>query len=172
MIIKTKRLVIRPLCEGDLLSTHSYAGDLENARYMIFLPNADVGETKAFLDKVGAEWSKEEPSFYEFAVILNGQHIGTVSLYLNEARTEGELGWIIHRDFWGNGYCTEAAAAVKDFARDTIRIKALVAHCDSENTASYRVMEKLGFVYVDGTQQRRNRSADSDSTEYKYVLKF
>ena len=172
ILLNTKRLTLRPIGSEDLYTTHCYAGNPENARFMIYLPNDDIGETKAFLEKAWAQWNTENPSFYEFAIDLAGKHIGAVGLYLNELRTVGELGWILHKAYWAKGYCTEAAMAVKEFALKELKLTELVAHCDSENIASARVMEKLGLTLEDDTQKRRNKCADRDSIEYKYSLRI
>lgn len=172
MVIKTERLTLRPLTADDLYTAHSYAGDAENTRYMVFLPTADIAETKTYLDRVREEWEKEDRSLYEFAVVLGSDHIGSVSVELDDSRTVGEMGWILHKDFRGKGYCTEAAGAVAAFAREVLKVRELQAHCDSENIPSCRVMEKLGFTLEDSSGRRRNRMSDMDSTELKYVMKF
>ena len=104
MIIHTERLVLKPHGIEYLQTVNKYATDLENTKYMMHLPNRNIDETRIFLEGVTAEWQKETPTFYEFAIILDGKHIGAVSVYLNEDSSEGELGWIIDKDYWGCGY--------------------------------------------------------------------
>jgi RimJ/RimL family protein N-acetyltransferase len=84
MIIKTDRLLLRPLCSSDLKTVHEYAGDIENTKYMLFLPNATEKETEAFLAYVEQEWKKEHPSAFEFAIVLNGVQIGGISISIGE----------------------------------------------------------------------------------------
>lgn len=69
MIIKTERLLLRPLCLKDLKTVHAYASDLENTQYMLFLPNETEQETAAFLSSVEQEWAKEHPECFEFAIV-------------------------------------------------------------------------------------------------------
>lgn len=47
---------------------------------------------------------------------------------------------------------------------------AAIAHCDRENIASYKTMEKLGMVRTGEWGGRRNKSASQDSYEYQYEL--
>lgn len=91
-IFTTQRLALRPLCVGDLKTAHKYACDVENTKYMMFLPNKTESETLAFLQSVEKEWSKPVPRSYEFAICLNGRHIGAIGIYL-ESDESGELGW-------------------------------------------------------------------------------
>ena len=145
MTIQTERLTLRPFTMRDLKTTHAYASDPENTPYMMNLPNKRRKETKQFLRSVIAEWEKDPPRRYEFAMIFNGKHIGAVSLHnIDESGRECELGWIIHKAHWNKGYATEAARAVMDFARG-LGVTYFYAHCDARNGASFRVMEKLGM---------------------------
>ncbi len=154
-ILKTNRLIFRPMHTLDFEAVHAYASDIENSQYMIYLPNKTEEETKAFLTLVTTQWQKECPSLYEFAIILNGKLIGGVSVSMNDQRTEGELGWILNKEYWGKGYATEAAMAIKDFAINELKATVLVAHCDYRNAASCRVIEKIGFTLVSDHGERQ-----------------
>ena len=81
--IKTERLLLRPLNLSDLESMHEYASDKENTMYMYHLPR-EIEETAEFLSSVTKEWVKDTPSFYEFAIELDGIQIGSISVYLND----------------------------------------------------------------------------------------
>lgn len=142
--IKTERLLLRPLDLSDLDSMHEYASDKENTMYMYHLPRK-IQETAEFLSSVTKEWEKDMPSFYEFAIELNGKLIGSISVYLSDNCDSGDLGWILNKKYWNNGYATEAAMALKDFALNILQVKKLTANCDYRNIASSRVMEKIGL---------------------------
>lgn len=164
--LKTQRLLLRPLDVRDAETVHEYASDAETARYMLFLPNKRFEDTVAFLQGVRAEWQKEKPSFYEFAVELDGNQIGAVSVSLDG--DTAELGWILNRRYHNRGYATEAAMAVKDFAVQTLGQTRLRAHCDTRNFSSARVMEKLGFVRV-GEEPRQYPDERGEAREYAYL---
>lgn len=167
MEIRTKRLLLRPLSVTDLLTTHEYASNKDLCKYMIFLPNETIDETLEFLQAAQNEWTKQSPSYYEFAVCLNGKHIGAVSLGI-ENETNGEIGWIISEKFCRKGYCTEAALALVCFAKQ-LGLKLLKAHCDTRNVASYRVMEKLGMHRV-GENSREYLDERGVAREYEYSM--
>ena len=172
MEIRTPRLLLRPVTCNDLATTYAYAGDLENTRLMMFLPYADEAETAAYLLDAEQQWGMKAPDRYEFAICLaDGGHIGGLTLYMQDDRTEAELGWVLHKDYWRRGYVTEAAAAMMDFAR-SIGVKRLFACCDSENVASYKTMEKLGMKPC-GQGTRTNRSmGDAERIELIYDIRL
>lgn len=172
MKIHTKRLLMIPLGPEFLLSTHKYASDFDNTKYMIHLPNTDINETKSFLDRVYAEWQKYSPQFYEYAILMNNEHIGAVSIYIDKANGECELGWIISKEYWGNEYAVEAAREIMNFAIQKLKVKKFIAHCDSDNISSYRVMDKLGMSLVSKTRGRRNKFSDVESEELTYSLEI
>jgi RimJ/RimL family protein N-acetyltransferase len=58
-----------------------------------------------------------------------------------------EIGYRLRRSSWGNGYATEAARAVRDYAFTVRGRKRLIALIDPSNAASLRVAEKIGMHY-------------------------
>ena len=71
--------------------------------------------------------------------------IGT-RVTLVEGVMEVELAWVVHPDHWGQGYATELAAPARDLAYSR-GLKSVVAFTLPTNTASRRVMEKLGMNF-------------------------
>lgn len=59
-----------------------------------------------------------------------------------------EVGWILRRDRWGRGYGTEAGRAIAAIAAKLPNVARVSARCRPENTASKRIMEKLGMEFV------------------------
>lgn len=170
MEIRTQRLVLKPLELEYLQTTFHYTSDIENTRYMTNLPNETIEEVREFILSAETEWQKESPSFYEFVILLDNTHIGAVNLSLDESRSTGELGWILDKRYWKKGYGYEAAQAVLNYAIETLGIHHFVAHCDSENTGSFRIMEKLGMHLTDRYPGRQNRSSREAREECRYTL--
>lgn len=164
MIVHTERLLLRPITPDDLSTAFAYAGDPETCRLMMFLPYADLNETAQALQDAADEWGKTNPERLEFAILREGRHIGSITLYFQGPPDEMELGWILHRDHWRQGYVTEAALALMNLARQR-GIRRVFACCDSENAASLRVMEKLGMHQITCNPGRRNRGMDEDRNE-------
>ncbi len=168
--ITTERLTLKPMCSDYLASTHEYASNRETCKFMLFLPNDTLADTLGYLHDAEAEAAKEKPSYYEMAVFSGDTHIGAVSLYLGDEPGSAELGWTFNKRYHGHGYATEAAGALLRFAADELGIKRFCAHCDSENTASRRVMEKLGMRLAGEYGGRRNKLSPEERRECLYVL--
>lgn len=169
--LKTKRLVLRPLGLQYWEAVHEYASDIENTKYMMFLPNDTIEETKEFLEGVEKQWASANQTCYEFAILLEGKMIGGVSLTLEEENPcSGELGWIVNKRYWGQGIAPEAAAALVEYAKENLNVTHFVAHCDAGNPGSYRTMEKIGMVRTAEYGGRRNKSSNEDRMEYQYEM--
>lgn len=136
IILKTKRLVLKPLNTNYLESTHAYASDIETTKFMLNLPNDTIEETESFSLEVENEWLKDKPTYYEFAILLNNIHIGAISIHLNANYTVGELGWILNKNYHKNGYALEAALCIKEYAKSNLKLKSICAHCDYKNKNS------------------------------------
>ena len=168
--IKTKRLLLTPHGTKYLESTYEYTSDLENTKYMMFLPNDCIDDAREYLEKVDREWEKERPELIEFAIIYEGEQVGTVGLSLDEEYTCAELGWCLNKKYWGKGIMSEAAKAAVAFGKDELKIKHFIAHCDGENVASYKVMEKIGMTFKESYGGRKNKSSDEERTELLYEM--
>lgn len=80
---------------------------------------------------------------------LTGERIGRGGL--SRAHVDGrgclEIGWALHRRFWGHGYATEIGKAGLAFAFDELAAEAVVSFTEVHNRRSRAVMERLGFSY-------------------------
>ena len=168
--INTERLLLTPHGTKYLESTYEYTSDLENTKYMVFLPNDCIDDAREYLEKVDREWEKERPELIEFAIIYDGVQVGSVGLSFNEEYTSAELGWCLNKKYWGKGIMSEAALAAVEFGVKEFGIKHYIAHCDGENVASYKVMEKIGMSFKESYGGRKNKSSDEDRTEFLYEM--
>ncbi len=71
--------------------------------------------------------------------------VGTVGVFRREIRPELEIGWVIVRQHWGQGFATEAAGAALRFAQRSWPGERVIAFIDEGNRASIGVAEKLGL---------------------------
>ena len=120
MELTTERLILRPFSLKDFDAVHAYASEIDNVRYMIWGPN-EKKDTEAFIEDCLCKADETPRLNYDFAVTLKdtGQPIGGCGIYLNKEQTEGMLGWILHRDYWKQGYTPEAAIALLYFGFET-----------------------------------------------------
>ncbi len=145
--LETDRLLMRPLSTGDFDAFYSYGSVPENMTYMIFGPYTPE-KARAFLETCEKWWKEDPQRVYEFAVVLrdSGKMIGNCGVYLDdEKRATGMLGWCFHRDHWNRRYATEAVKALMKFGFEELQLHRIHAECNADNTASAKVMERVGM---------------------------
>ena len=166
MFHRSERLFLRPAFPEDWGAIHSAIGaDDRIVRNLARAPwpygEADAREFAAM---------PQDLRLPHFLVTLPG--VGVIgSAGLGENAGEAELGYWIAREYWGQGYATEAARAVLRIAR-TLGHKRLTAGHFADNPASGRVLRKLGFVPTGRITQRHSCARGSlvDSVEYAIAL--
>jgi len=89
-----------------------------------------------------------ENNWMNLAVTLDDEYIGEIGVCQRSlVHKQCELGWVFMPDVAGNGYATEAAAAMRDFAFKELDAHRVAAHFDIRNEASARVMQRLGMRF-------------------------
>lgn len=110
---------------------------------MKYIPEGifSVEDTKAFVN------ANRQESADKFPVILINENIliGHISFHKYFGEHTFEIGWVFNPKYYNKGYASEAAFAVLKYAFEELKLHRVVATCQPENPASYRVMEKIGM---------------------------
>ncbi len=151
MKLETERLVLRPLDRGDLDELCRLNADPEVMRYIMDGATLDRVQTAERLESMIAHWDEHGFGLFAVARRETGELTGWTGLatptFLPEVLPAFEIGWRLARRFWGEGIATEAAQEVVRVAFGELRLHHLLSIRHVDNTASGRVMEKLGFRF-------------------------
>jgi RimJ/RimL family protein N-acetyltransferase len=85
---------------------------------------------------------------FQFAIILTNENklIGDMGIiFTNHDNRQAEIGCMLHKDYKGQGYATEALKGMVGFLFGTLNKHRITASVDPRNTASIRLIERLGF---------------------------
>jgi ribosomal-protein-alanine N-acetyltransferase len=141
-MIETERLRIRPFVESDSLDLFEY---LSIPSVYLFEPGApltlDDAKEMAVQRSTGSDF---------LAVVLKETDKMIGHLYFKRMepieRRTWELGYIFNPKYHGKGYASEAAAAITQHAFGKLKAHRIMARCNTENTASWRLLERIGYV--------------------------
>jgi len=165
MNLATPRLTLRRFTVSDGPAVHRYMGD---PVVTLWLPmgRLDAAGVQAFADKNAGRRPKA------IAVVENasGDLVGHMDFHPWLGPGTREIGWAIGRPHQGQGYATEAARALVVHAFETLRCHRVVATCQPENLASWRVMEKLGMRREAHFRQHLPRDNGKWWDEYFYAV--
>lgn len=143
-MIETERLVLRRPTPKDAAAKYEYSRDPMVIRYMDWEPHPDLASAIAVVERGAARWESGE----EFSWVITAKPadvaIGSVGCHMRGHAAE--LGFVLARPHWGRGYATEAAGAVFAWAASCEGLFRIWATSDIENTASARVLEKIGMA--------------------------
>lgn len=141
-VMRTGRLVLRALSIDDAEALHPMFSDVEANTYGTHPATTTIEESREQLAKRVAD-----TTWRGWAITLKGDDtaIGNVACFEKRQGKVTEIGYMLRRDHWGNGYVTEAVAAMIDllFSEGQRRI---FADTDPDNAPSIAVVKRLGFT--------------------------
>lgn len=146
--LETQRMVLRPM------SLEDAAFILELVNEPSFIQNIGDRKVRSLEDarsyiRNGPMASYERHGFGLYLMEMKDtqESMGMCGLIKRDTMEDVDIGYALLPRFWSQGYAVEAAQAMKDYARNVIGLKRLVAITDPANQGSIRVLEKIGFRF-------------------------
>lgn len=136
----TPRLVLRRLRADDGLSILRYMSDF---KVTVWLPEGTLNAEQAreFAVRNSGAQAKAVGVVHKTSQVL----IGHMMFHPWFGARTHEIGWVFAHEHQGLGYATEAATSLLAYAFEILKCHRVIATCQPENKASWRVMEKLGM---------------------------
>ena len=162
-VLQTERLILRRFRLTDVDDVLAYANDEEWQRYLLPLPypyervHAEQFVAESFL----SDWKSKTV----FAIVLDDVVIGGINLRIHKSDQIAEMGYSISRKHWGNGYGTEAARAVVDWAFEALCLFKVSSEANVDNRRSWRVMERIGMTREGIHRSQRPDGRDSNARQ-------
>jgi [ribosomal protein S5]-alanine N-acetyltransferase len=140
MNIESNRLAIRIFVESDWQAVLEYTS---NPDVMKYIPEGVFSEVdvKRFIDENQGENAQKFPVLLKESNTL----IGHIVFHKYFGDHTYEIGWVFNPKYYNKGYASEAAMAILQHGFENLKLHRIIATCQPENTASFRVMEKIGM---------------------------
>jgi RimJ/RimL family protein N-acetyltransferase len=150
VMLETERLLLREFTLDDVPVFHRMVTDPDVTRY-----TGDQGKART-LEEVRAGLTERVLGDYarhgygRWAAVYRPDNavIGFAGLKYLPDVGETDLGYRFFKEYWGRGLATEAARALMDWGFAHLPLHRYIGIADSENVASCRVLEKVGFRFV------------------------
>ena len=152
--LRTLRLLLRSFERGDIPAIVRLAGAREIAVTTANIPHPYLeDDAQSFLKHADDEFHAGRSVSFAITILPSGELCGAVGLTLAPAHERAELGYWIGVPYWGQGLATEAASAAMAFGFETLRLNRIHASHFAGNTASQRVLEKIGMRHEGPSRQ-------------------
>ena len=148
IILETERIILRTFTLQDLASLHELHSHANVMKYLIGGTRAKLSDTEMDLQKYLEH--QEKYRFGKWAMIhkLSGEFMGRAGLVTIPDSKEIDLGYALHKKFWGQGYATEIAQALVEYANINLKGHTLVGLVKEGNQASVNILQKIGFIFT------------------------
>lgn len=141
-------MTLRPLRPSDGDALHAVWSDAEAMRFWDWPPTKTPAVTRRVVARQCDE-AKHGHGLY-WAMVVDGRRGAIGACDLSEIDTHhrrAEIGFLVAREFWGQGYAVEAMRAVVAYATNALKLERLSARTHSGNERSVRLLERLGFKH-------------------------
>lgn len=167
---ETENLILRKFRRDDVECYFNRIGSSEDVtKYMLWQPHKSMLESRESIEKILARY--EAGNCYSWAIALQEDDsiIGRIDLLrFDETDSSCSFAYMLGKEFWGQGFGTEALTAVFEFAFEKMEIQTIIADHMSENIASGKVMQKAGMHYVTKHSSKYEKNENIyDADEYK-----
>lgn len=142
--LTTERLRLRQFEESDLEAYARIVGDAETMRWIGDGRPQDREEAWQSLGYVLDHWKTRGYGLWAAEELESGALVGRIGLLQPEGWPGLEVGWLVDRSRWGEGFASEGGAAALAQAFGALRAERVISLIRPDNAASIRVAEKLG----------------------------
>ncbi|QHQ61212.1 GNAT family N-acetyltransferase [Anaerocolumna sedimenticola] len=134
--IETQRLRLRSFRPEDWKDLHEYLSDEDVVKFEPYETYTEEESRQEAINRSGND------AFWAVILKENNKLIGNIYFEKQEFET-WEIGYVFHTAYQKFGYATESARAIMDYAFYNLNARRIVARCDTKNTASWKLLERL-----------------------------
>lgn len=142
--LETKRLIMREWNMNDAYDVYEYAKSKKVGPMAGWKPHESIEETEKILEM----FIEEDETWAIYSKELN-KVIGSIGLHHTNEENQLMLGYVLAEEYWGKGIMVEAAKAVIKYGFDSLGLDNISVEHFPYNNQSKRVIEKLGFKYIE-----------------------
>ena len=148
IIFETERLILRRFTEADTKLLLYLNTDPEVLKYLHEIPLKDEAHSLQILKTVILPQYEKNLGRWAIHLKENNEFIGWCGLKYRPELDEIDLGYRLIKAAWGKGYATEAASHTLKYGLEILGLKTITGRAHIENTASIKVLEKIGMDYI------------------------
>jgi [ribosomal protein S5]-alanine N-acetyltransferase len=164
--LETKRLILRGFQPGDAAFAIGIWNDPEMGEY---LPDPSIEHVDAEYRKMVEALGDDEDCCYLISTLkATGKRVGTCSFIPSAGGSVYDIDYCVHKSFWNQGFATEMAKGMIEYARAQGATK-ITVNINQNNPASNQIARNLGFTVV-GEKTYKKKGTERTYTDLRYAL--
>jgi [ribosomal protein S5]-alanine N-acetyltransferase len=170
--LNTDRLLLRQIQPNDVEALYAIFSDEEAMQFYGREPHRSLDDTDELIRRIQAHYAWRES--IRWGIMFQGEDavLGLCSFrHFDEGFHRAEMGYALHRAFWGKGIMFEAMSAILTYGFTELGLHRVEAIIDSANERSKALLRKLGFTYEGNLRQRYSFLDQFEDEHYFGLLK-
>tara|TARA_Y100001970_G_C14190639_1_gene835154 strand:- start:1181 stop:1708 length:528 start_codon:yes stop_codon:yes gene_type:complete len=149
--LETENLILRPFKDEDVDDYFGVLDSPEVRRWLHIPESLDRSDAWQQMAWFVGQWELRGTGHWALEEKKSGQFVGRAGLHRPERHDWPgvEVGWLLHPDYWGRGYATEAGAAAVRYGFEELQVDKLFSCILPENHRSQAVAKRLGFEFLE-----------------------
>lgn len=167
-IIETERLLLRMFRAEDLDAVYHLFSDADVQKYLSVENKRTREQLKVTLKNLVSRWDERGFGVWCVTEKKTGETAGYCGFQYFDNMPEVEIMFAFLRNFWGNGFATEAVKACLRFWFEELTLDEMFAATSPENIEAQHVLEKIGMRYVEQSAHYRMELVTYSISRNKY----
>ena len=149
--LETENLILRPFKDDDVDDYFGVLDSPEVRRWLHIPESLDRSDAWQQMAWFVGQWELRGTGHWALEEKKSGQFVGRAGLHRPERHDWPgvEVGWLLHPDYWGRGYATEAGAVAVRYGFEDLQVDKLFSCILPENHRSQAVAIRLGFEFLE-----------------------
>ena len=149
--LETENLILRPFKDDDVDDYFGVLDSPEVRRWLHIPESLDRSDAWQQMAWFVGQWELRGTGHWALEEKKSGQFVGRAGLHRPERHDWPgvEVGWLLHPDYWGRGYATEAGAVAVRYGFEELQVDKLFSCILPENHRSQAVAKRLGFEFLE-----------------------
>lgn len=149
MNLNTERIFLRPVIAEDMKEFYEIVKKDSVGKWLGIGKGMSLEETEQYVSKIIKHWNQYDFGVWAAVNKSSGKIMGHCGLRYIDDTEDIEIIYLLDPGFWGMGYASEAADSIIKYAFQSLKIEKLTARVRINNMKSKKVIEKLGFQFID-----------------------
>tara|TARA_B100000676_G_C18024179_1_gene814547 strand:- start:1119 stop:1646 length:528 start_codon:yes stop_codon:yes gene_type:complete len=149
--LETENLILRPFKDEDVDDYFGVLDSPEVRRWLHIPESLDRSDAWQQMAWFVGQWELRGTGHWALEEKKSGQFVGRAGLHRPERHDWPgvEVGWLLHPDYWGRGYATEAGVEAVRYGFEELQVDKLFSCILPENHRSQAVAKRLGFEFLE-----------------------